>query len=120
MSEQDGIVDVEARRLDDLPLRDIGFIKIDVEGFEREVIEGARETLARDRPRLLIEIEEYHTRRPIEDDLAFVEGLGFRGYFLKQHEVLTPLSSFDPDAQHRKAHNRDRLNYVYNFIFLPR
>ena len=120
MSGNDGIVEVEARRLDELGFRDIGFIKIDVEGFEREVVEGARETLLRERPRLLIEIEEYHTRRPIEDDLAFVEGLGFRGYFLKNHKVLTPLSEFDPESQHRKSRERDRAHYVYNFIFLPR
>jgi FkbM family methyltransferase len=120
MHDDDGIVEVEARRLDELSFRDIGFIKIDVEGFERQVIEGARETLSRERPRLLIEIEEYHTRRPIEDDLAFVEGLGFRGYFLKNHSVLTPLSEFAPDAQHRGARERDRANYVFNFIFLPR
>lgn len=116
----DGIVEIEARRLDDLAFRDIGFVKIDVEGFEREVVEGARETLLRERPRLLIEIEEYHTKRPIEGDLAFVEGLGFTGYFLKDHKVLTPLSEFDPEAHHRKSRERDRAHYVYNFIFLPR
>jgi hypothetical protein len=120
MSETDGLVSVEARSLDSLALREVGFIKIDVEGFEREVIAGARETLARERPRLLIEIEEYHTRRPIEEDLAFVEGLGFRGYFLKARKVLTPLSAFDPETQHRKARQTDRAQYVFNFIFLPR
>jgi FkbM family methyltransferase len=41
---------VESRRLDDLGLADIGFIKIDVEGHEREVLEGAAETIGRDRP----------------------------------------------------------------------
>lgn len=120
MSDRDGLVAVETRALDALPLGDIGFIKIDVEGHEREVILGARETLARERPRLLVEIEEYHTRRPIEEDLAFVEGLGFRGYFLKERKTLTPLSAFDPETHHRRAREGDRAQYVFNFIFLPR
>lgn len=120
MSESDGIIEVEVRRLDELSFRDVGFIKIDVEGFEREVLEGAQETISRERPRLLIEIEEYHTKRAIEDDLSFVEGLGFRGYFLKNHEVLSPLTEFDPEVHHRRSRESDRTNYVYNFIFLPR
>jgi len=33
------------RRLDDLNLKDIGFIKIDVEGYEKNVLVGAQDTL---------------------------------------------------------------------------
>jgi hypothetical protein len=120
MSESDGVVSVDVRRLDGLNLRNIGFIKIDVEGFEREVLEGARNTLARERPRLLIEIEEFHTRRPIEHDLAFIEGMGFHGYFLRDRRVLAPLSEFDPESHHRRARESDRVHYIFNFIFLPR
>ncbi len=52
-------VRVELRRLDDLlasnPGR-IAFLKIDVEGHELQVVEGASETIRRHRPALLIEI----------------------------------------------------------------
>lgn len=41
--------------LDALNLRDIDFIKIDVEGMEGEVITGAREVIARDHPAILLE-----------------------------------------------------------------
>ncbi len=47
-------VPVEIRRFDDLDLHPL-VVKIDVEGFEVEVLEGMRETLARDEPILLIE-----------------------------------------------------------------
>ncbi|MBL4720740.1 MAG: FkbM family methyltransferase [Alphaproteobacteria bacterium] len=109
-------VEVETRRLDDLDLRDIGFMKIDVEGFELEVLSGAAECIARDRPVMLIEIEEAHTKIPIEDALDRVLALGYRGLFLRRG-VLTPLTEFDGAQHHREPQSRE--DYVFNFIFLP-
>ena len=48
--------EVEVRRLDDLALRDVRFIKADVEGSEREVLDGGRDTVMRDRPAILLEL----------------------------------------------------------------
>ena len=107
-------VTVEAKRIDDLDLKDIGFIKIDVEGFEEAVIAGALKTIARDRPNLLVEIEQVHTKTPIEDSLRKITALGYQGLFLR-HGTLHPLSAFDPERHHRQ---RDS-GYVFNFVFLP-
>ena len=41
----------------------VSFIKVDVEGFEPAVIEGAMATIDRDRPSLLLEIEDRHLER---------------------------------------------------------
>ena len=41
----------------------VSFIKVDVEGFEPSVIEGAGATIDRDRPSLLLEIEDRHLAR---------------------------------------------------------
>jgi FkbM family methyltransferase len=41
----------------------VSFIKVDVEGFEPAVIEGAIATIDRDRPSLLLEIEDRHLAR---------------------------------------------------------
>jgi FkbM family methyltransferase len=108
------VVAVEARCLDELDLGDIGFIKIDVEGFEQEVIDGARETIRRCRPTLLVELEERYTKVPIETALRNILDLGYRGLFLDRG-ILRPLEDFDPEAQHRNA----TRGYVFNFIFLP-
>lgn len=108
-------VEVETARLDDLGIGDVGFIKIDVEGFEAPVLRGARRTIERDRPNLLIEIEEKHTKRPIEEALAGILALGYDGYFLPGSQGLLPLSAFNPVAHHRRPPER----YTYNFVFLP-
>ena len=110
-------VPVEAKRLDDLGIEDVGFIKIDVEGFEQAVLEGARATIARDRPSLLIEMEEAHTKQPIEDAIAAVEALGYSGMFLRRG-VLRPIDAFDGDRHHRNAESG--ADYVFNFVFLPK
>lgn len=107
-------VDVETYRLDDLQIENIGFMKIDVEGFELPLLAGAAKTIARDRPNLLIEMEERHTKQPIEHSLKYVLDLGYDGFFLRKG-VLHPLSAFDPEADHRKPSG----HYVFNFIFLP-
>jgi FkbM family methyltransferase len=108
-------VPVETRRLDDEDVGQVGFIKIDVEGFERQVLMGGLETLKRHRPRLLIEIEEAHTEEPIETTLAFVCSLGYEGLFMLGGRLMT-LARFDPVRHHRQA---TAGTFVYNFVFLP-
>ena len=48
--------DVEIRTLDEVGLAGVRFVKADVEGGEREVLDGARATIARDRPIILLEL----------------------------------------------------------------
>ena len=47
---------VPMRRLDFLIERKVDFLKIDVEGFEGQVIQGAREVIRRDRPTIFLEL----------------------------------------------------------------
>jgi FkbM family methyltransferase len=110
-------IEVETRRLDDLALRDIGFMKIDVEGFEQAVLAGAADTIRRERPNLLIEMEQRHTRQPIEDSIRAVEQMGYTGLFLNRG-IMCGITAFDPEAMHRQA--VDQPGYVFNFIFIPK
>jgi len=52
--------------LDSLRLKDISFIKIDVEGAEKMVLEGARQTITRDKPVVYIEIVGEYSQSPKE------------------------------------------------------
>lgn len=115
---------IERARLDDLDLEPLGLIKIDVEGHERAVLLGGDATLARDRPALLVEIEERH--HPGESARVF-EHLGARDYegvFLLEG-ALRPVAEFDP-ARHQRPEDIKRpgaprsQTYINNFLFLPR
>ena len=112
-----GVVEVATARLDDLDLEPCGFIKIDVEGHEPAVIAGALGLIARDRPTLLIELEERHSDRSIEASIADVEALGYDAFVFKDGAVR-PIGAFDPEADHRAA--VETPGYVFNFIFKPR
>lgn len=56
----------------------VAFIKIDVEGFEPLVVEGARGVIDRDRPSLLMEIEDRHLVRYDRDAAGFLADIRTR------------------------------------------
>jgi FkbM family methyltransferase len=106
-------VSVQTRRLDDEPVGEVGFIKIDVEGFERAVIAGARSLIARCRPVLLVEIEEKNAGEPPARVVAWIESLGYRALCLRDG-VLADVTGLDLAAEMAAG------RYIYNFVFLPR
>mgnify|MGYP001034773390 CR=1 FL=1 len=110
------VVQIETRTLDSYALDDIGFIKIDVEGYEHTVLKGGKETLMYCRPTMLIELEEQHTGATIESLIGQVEAYGYQTYFLRNRQ-LTPFTRFDPESDHRNPVTHG--DYVNNFIFFP-
>lgn len=109
-------VAVETRRLDDLGLGAVGFIKVDVEGHELEVLEGARDTLRRDRPTLVVEIEERYHASGIGELLRAICDFGYVALCL-QRGRLRPVCDLDLVACHSRP--ASRADYVFNWIFLP-
>ncbi len=114
------VVRVPGRRLDELDLGAIGFIKIDVEGHELAVLQGARETIARDRPSLFIETEHAHVGDRVAALFELVGGLGYDGYFLEDG-VMRNISHFSIEA-HQLAPRRGEgtHGYVKNFLFIAK
>lgn len=103
-------------RLDDVLRERVGFIKIDVEGHELAVLEGARRILGECKPVLLIESEKRHNSNAPENVFSYLAKLGYGGFFLKAGRP-TMLSAFQASL-HQNLEEHGQL-YVYNFIFLP-
>ena len=112
--------EVELARLDDEPLTDVGFIKIDVEGHEESVVRGGERLIRRDRPVILVEIEQRHTPTPVADIFGRIESLGYEGFFLKSGK-LRPVAEFDV-ARDQNIANLPRAGtaYINNFVFRPK
>ena len=109
---------VAVRTLDSFAFEKVGFIKIDVEGHEAQVIEGARSTINASHPALLVEIEQRHRKRPIEDVFHQIASLGYAGYFLR-HGQLTELARFRVSDHQSIADLGSRIRtYHNNFLFL--
>jgi FkbM family methyltransferase len=66
------------RPLDVLDLPDCGLLKVDVEGWEVDVLRGARATIARCRPILYVENDRAAQQRILID---LIEALGYRQYW---------------------------------------
>lgn len=75
----------EYRTLDSFNLDNIALMKIDIESTEDEFLEGARETIARSRPILIIEIRggcgwqpDYEMKKKIEHTIQTLESMDYK------------------------------------------
>jgi FkbM family methyltransferase len=80
---------VEAQAIDR-----VSFIKVDVEGFEPQVILGATGTIESHRPSLLLEVEDRHLARYGDDGDSFAASIRSRwpeyGMYTWRDETWTP------------------------------
>jgi FkbM family methyltransferase len=53
-----GTINVSVHKLDSLNLKNVGVIKIDTEGYEIPILRGAKETITKFKPRLVIEVHK--------------------------------------------------------------
>jgi FkbM family methyltransferase len=110
-------IQVSVRQLDSFNLTNIGFVKIDVEGFEMEVLEGGKLTLMENKPNLVVEIEQRHQdRRSIKDTFEYLSELGYFGHFVYNNEVLR-VEEFDVNLMQDQRDEANKERYVNNFIF---
>ncbi|MFA5123800.1 FkbM family methyltransferase [Zavarzinia sp.] len=117
---------VPRRRLDSYALPQIDFMKIDVEGHEVAVIDGALEIIGRDLPTLQIEAEERHHPGAVDALRRRLEPFGYEGFFF-DGSGLCPIEQFDP-ARHQDVSalneaGTGRLEgriYYNNFIYVAR
>jgi len=75
---------IQVKRLDDVLAEEgvpiVDFIKIDVEGYELEVLKGGIKTLENSKPRIFIEIDDGHLREQKSSAVELVNFLKSLGY----------------------------------------
>lgn len=101
---------IEVKRLDDFHFRDVSFVKLDVEGWEEQVLTGGEETFARNRPVLLVEIVE----RIAPDIFDFMAG------FLSRHGYEMVFAGHGEGKLSTLAEFNRAKPQAYNFLVLPK
>ena len=111
---------VKVSTVDSYEFDDVDLIKIDVEGHEKSVIEGALKTIKKTQPILLVEIEQRHIEKEIEDIFQLILNLNYNGFFLLDNS-LTPLEEFSYEKNQKPfLDNVIVKEYINNFIFVPK
>jgi FkbM family methyltransferase len=113
---------VPLMRLDDYikknAIDNIGFIKIDVEGHEFEVIEGALETINTFSPLILCESENRHiinTGRSTEMFLEYMKELKYNAYV-----ISTDLKTRSVVEIEIPKNRNCQVEYYYNYWLVPK
>ena len=118
-------VQVPVMRLDDVIGEEtrVSFIKCDVEGHEDAVMRGAQTLLSRDRPPVLVEIEQRHRTADVAVAIEYFRDLGYEGWAVFE-AGLRPLNAFDLQRDQvavARAHEGEEIMppaYVNDFLFV--
>ena len=98
-------------------IKDIDFIKIDVEGNEMKTLRGAKKTILKFKPMLMVEMEQRHHKEPLWDLMAEIEGWGYAAQYLDRATLtLNDLSEEFVNSQNA-IFVKDYQNYINNIIF---
>lgn len=114
--------EVTLATLDSLEMRGVDAIKVDVEGHEEAMLKGAWRTIDRERPTLIIEIEERHHAGHSEVIIDRIVSRGYVCTFVRdgrlEHYRAGSIVELQPGALVPVPGERAAA-YINNFIFSP-
>jgi FkbM family methyltransferase len=111
---------VQCITIDSEVLSDVGFIKIDVEQHEREVLRGGLETINRCRPVILIEVYPLKYQRPLQQEFNFILQNDYCAWFLFSGK-WAPLETFDASTHAAPEKFGKKGQFMgNNMIFFPK
>jgi len=111
------LVQVNTVTLDSMNFNNVGFVKIDVEGFELNVLQGAKELLHDNKPVCMIEIYPKFNNGPVENTFNHMFDLNYLCYYydIKQQKLIqvsNTLHGTEVAHGNIKTHDGD-------FLFIP-
>ena len=106
---------METVRLDDyvsrFPLKRVDLVKLDVEGGEREVLQGASTVLAKFRPIFICEVLDATTQAwgyEAREIIQFLESLGFNWFDIRSDGSISPHTT------------REHYPEIRNYVAVPK
>jgi FkbM family methyltransferase len=106
---------VEMRALDSYQIERVSLIKIDVEGHEEAVLDGAVETLRRNRPTLIVESENRHNPGAPARIAHKLQGLGYQAFFMDRGRFCAINDEILQTGVPISSSGRP----IYNYVFFP-
>ncbi|WP_313599393.1 FkbM family methyltransferase [Epilithonimonas vandammei] len=121
---------VEVKPLDDLVfdktqtnklnLKNLDFIKIDVEGNEMQTLRGAKKTIEKFKPILMVEMEQRHHKENLWSLISEIADWGYSVNFLDRKTLQPKLLTEEFLNQQNPDNVKNYKDYINNIIFLPR
>jgi FkbM family methyltransferase len=99
---------VPVRTLDSFKFERVSMIKIDVEGHEEAVLDGAIETLRRNRPAIIVESEDRHNPGAPDRITRRLRELGYEKFYFSKGQLVPSLGGGIQDS----------AGSSYNHVFL--
>lgn len=96
----------------------LDFVKIDVVGQEILVLEGAKDTIKRYRPTLMVKIEQEYHEQDIWEVISKIEMLGYTAHYLHREDFHLKILTQDILEKYNAAVKKESSRYIKNIIFI--
>lgn len=93
---------VKTTKLDDLELGNINFIKLDAQGYEKFILQGAEKTIKKWMPTIFIEIEEHHLQKfsvSTDEIYELMSSFGYQIYKINNDWPYDHICTVDPRVE---------------------
>lgn len=110
---------IVVKRLDDLNISDVGILKLDVQGYEKFVLEGGTETIKNNKPICVVELENFQMKKFGYDDaiiFKFFENLGYIPYLLDYEYPSDHIFVHESQLEVFKTKNKIQNLYTNNHL----
>lgn len=105
---------------DKLNLKNLDCIKIDVEGNEMQTLRGARKTIEKYKPILMVEMEQRHHQENIWTLISEIADWGYSVNYLDRETLKTKILTEEFLNQQNPENVKNYKDYINNIIFLPK
>lgn len=101
-------------------LKKLDFIKIDVEGNEMQTLRGAKKTIEKFKPILMVEMEQRHHKENLWTLISEITDWGYSVNYLDRKTLQPKLLTEEFLNQQNPDNVKNYKDYINNIIFLPR